>query len=252
MVRSNASVSDCPDIAHQLIYGETGKNLNVIMGGGRQKLLPRGKMDEEGKPGQRLDGKNLIEEWKQVKKNKNAKYIWNRSQLLSLPPTDYLLGLFEGGHMQYHLDADPKKEPTLAEMVEAAIKVLSKGDQGFFLFVEGAEIDIAHHETLAKKALDETVEFSKAVQKASDLTSPLDTLIVVTSDHAHTMSLVGYPTRGNDILGNADEGLDKLPYSTLSYANGPGYISEKNGKRHDLNDDDKRKSIYNYLCTFPL
>lgn len=244
VVRDGVSVSDCPDIAQQLIYGDTGKNLNVIMGGGRQKMLPKEKMDEEGKPGQRLDGKDLIAEWKKQKKMKNAKYVWNRNQLVTLSPTDYLLGLFESGHMQYHLDADPQTEPTLADMVEAAIKVLSRGNQGFFLFVEGAEIDIAHHETMAKKALDETVEFSKAIQKASDITSRLDTLIVVTADHAHTMSLAGYPTRGNDILGNADQGLDKLPYSTLSYANGPGYIGEKNGKRHDLNQDDKRKQMY--------
>ena len=51
-----------------------------------------------------------------------------------------------------------------------------------------------------------------------------ETLILVTSDHAHVMSIAGYPVRGNPILGIADvSDVDGLPYSTLSYANGPGY-----------------------------
>lgn len=39
--------------------------------------------------------------------------------------------------MQYHLDADPKTEPTLAEMTRAAIEVLQNNTKGYFLFVEG-------------------------------------------------------------------------------------------------------------------
>jgi alkaline phosphatase len=64
----------------------------------------------------------------------------------------------------------------------------------------GGRIDHAHHDTKAHLALDETVEFAKAVQAATDLTDEEDTLIVVTADHAHTMSISGYPARGNDIL----------------------------------------------------
>jgi alkaline phosphatase len=45
------------------------------------------------------------------------------------------------------------------------------------------------------------VAFSDAVQKAVDLTSVQDTLIVTTADHSHTLSLVGYPGHGNDIFG---------------------------------------------------
>lgn len=82
-----------------------------------------------------------------------------------------LAGLFDASHMEYHMAADPETEPTLAEMVRTAIGVLSKGDQGFFLFVEGGKIDLAHHKTRARRALDETVEFAKAVQVAQELTS---------------------------------------------------------------------------------
>lgn len=151
--------------------------------------------------------------------------------------TEYLLGLFESSHCQYHLDSvDSETEPTLAEMTEAAIKLLSRDENGYFLFVEGGRIDHAHHSTYATKALDETEQFSEAIQKAIDLTSRSDTLVVVTSDHAHTMSISGYPDRGNPILGVGGTAKDKLPYATLSYANGPGYsLHILNGTRAALN-----------------
>lgn len=131
-------------------------------------------------------------------------------------------GLFASSHMSYNILANKSEEPTLVEMTEAAIKVLSKGDAGFYLFVEGGLIDWAHHVNLAQLALDETVMLSKAVGRAAELTSSEDTLIVVTSDHSHTMTINGYPNRGSDILGHPNiASADKMPYSTLSYANGP-------------------------------
>lgn len=48
---------------------------------------------------------------------------------------EYLLGLFRDDHMEYHLKAE--NQPTLEEMVEVAIKMLSRSPKGYFLFVEG-------------------------------------------------------------------------------------------------------------------
>jgi alkaline phosphatase len=59
-------------------------------------------------------------------------------------------------------------------------------------------------------ALDETVEFAKAVETAANLTDEEDTLIVVTADHAHTMSISGYPARGNDILREYEGNMQKM------------------------------------------
>ena len=74
-----------------------------------------------------------------------------------------------------------------------------------------------------------------AVQAALNMTSSKDTLIVVTADHSHVMTVNGYPKRGNPILGIAGiSEKDKLPYTTLLYTNGPSYHLE-NGKRRDLN-----------------
>lgn len=125
--------------------------------------------------------------------------------------------------MHFRLTANSKLQPTLKEMTKKAIEILSKESNGFFLFVEGGIIDGGHHMTTARTVLDETVELSKAVQQAVDMTSEDDTLIVVTSDHSHTMTMAGYPDRGNDILGMSGyPGADGLPMATLSYANGPG------------------------------
>lgn len=246
VVKAGFSTSDCADIATQLIHGETGRNLNVILGGGRGEFIPKSQKDEEGETGLRSDDQNLIEQWKEQKAGTNHRYVFDRHGLLSVPDnTDYLLGLFEKDHTKYNLDRDPIQKPSLAEMTEAAIKVLSRDDKGYFLFVEGGRIDHAHHETMAQRALNETLELHKAVQLAVDITDPDNTLIVVTSDHAHTMSFSGYPLRGNDILGSAGMGEDNMPYSTLSYANGPGYKKEEEGMRHDISRDDMRK-YYTY------
>jgi alkaline phosphatase len=70
---------------------------------------------------------------------------------------------------------------------------------------------------------------AKAVAEAKRLTSDEDTLIIVTADHSHVMTIAGYPSRGNPILGktavNGTNLVDSLglPYTTISYANGPGW-----------------------------
>ena len=46
-------------------------------------------------------------------------------------------GLFEPSHMQYEVVRDVNAEPSLTEMVESAIKLLSKYDQGYTLLIEG-------------------------------------------------------------------------------------------------------------------
>ena len=54
--------------------------------------------------------------------------------------------------------------------------------------------------------------------------SPEETLVIVTADHSHTMSLSGYADRGADIRGlGRDNALDDLPYTILSYASGPSF-----------------------------
>lgn len=234
-----AAQAGCVDIARQLVESPFADRLKVLMGGGRANFMTAEQDDPEydDKRGLRLDGRDLVATWKQ--KHPGGHYAWNLAQLQAAPVDAPLLALFEPSHMRYEHDrpADPAGEPDLAAMTRAAIARLSRNPQGYVLLVEGGRIDHAHHEGNAFRALTDTAALSRAVQAAVEATSADDTLILVTADHAHTLSFSGYPVRGNPILGkvrgssgegdnDAGYALDGLglPYTTLNYANGPGYV----------------------------
>lgn len=251
------------DIAYQLIHNEEGKNLKVILGGGRRNFINTTVLDDEGSPGLRTDGRNLIDEWLE-ERNKigDAKYVWHKQQLneIDFNKTDYLMGLFENDHCLYNLDVQNNnlqdQEPSLTDMTIAAIKMLKKDDNGFFLFVEGGKIDHAHHSDRPHRALDETKELSKAIEFARRMTDEDDTLIVVSSDHSHVMTFSGYPDRGKPVLGIAEiSDEDFLPYETLSYANGPGYPTtyyNDSNLRYDVSLRDLKNPLRRAAATVQL
>lgn len=72
-------------------------------------------------------------------------YVYNRQGFLSLDVTKYnsILGLFAPDHMPYHLEGEAS-DPTLSEMTQKAIQLLSRKKDGFFLFVEGKLFDILY------------------------------------------------------------------------------------------------------------
>jgi alkaline phosphatase len=229
-----------PDIARQLVEHPIGDGIDVVLGGGRTSFFPASIEDPEDKgvKGRRLDGRDLVGEW--LTSGRHASFVWNRQQLLELDPdaTGRVLGLFDPEDMEYESKraSDTAGEPSLTEMTRVAVRLLSRDPEGFFLMVEGGRIDHAHHQGSAYMALGETIEFANAVEAAASATNPRDTLIVVTSDHGHVLTISGYPRRGNPILGLVDESYEGatgakqkaidhcgLPYTTLSYANGPGH-----------------------------
>jgi alkaline phosphatase len=220
------------DIARQLLEFPHGDGLEVALGGGRSYFMPRASKDPEypTQAGRRTDGRDLTAEW--TTRYANASYVWNKQQFDAIQPwkTQHLLGLFERSHMRYEADRanDAAGEPSLAEMTAKAIQVLQKNKKGFYLMVEAGRIDHAHHAGNAYRALTDAIALSEAVAKARELAGD-DTLIVVTADHSHVFTLAGYPSRGNPILGKAAvDGVPLtdalgLPYTTVSYANGPGW-----------------------------
>lgn len=231
--------ADCPDIASQLIDAARTLPLTVVLGGGRSNFLTEENEDPEytDKKGQRRDGRDLTTEWAEI--SAAHQFIWNEAQFDALDATDggRVLGLFDRSHMQYDVDRpkDGAGEPSIAEMTGFAIERLSQEQDGYFLMVEGGRVDHAHHAGNAHRALYDAVAFDQAVQVALEKTDASNTLIIVTADHGHTMALQGYPQRGNPILGtvvgpkrDGSPGTRQLPaadgkpYTTLSYANGPG------------------------------
>ena len=65
----------------------------------------------------------------------------------------------------------------------------------------GARIDHGHHYNVARKALEETVAMEDALDAALREVSLDDTLVIVTADHSHPITIGSYATRGNPILG---------------------------------------------------
>jgi alkaline phosphatase len=202
--------------------------------------------EDAGKFGNRKDGQDLTQQW--LANYPQAAYVYDRAGFDAIDPkqTDHLLGLFERSHMEYEHDRpnDTAGEPSLTEMTAKAIDLLSKNKKGYVLVIEAGRIDQAHHAGNAFRALTDTIELSNAVRQAQQKTNPKDTLLIVTADHSHTFTIAGYPQRGNPILGLVKEvgkttpAIDKngQHYTTLSYANGPGYRGATD--HHDLNDGD--------------
>lgn len=222
----------CSDIGSQLA---SSTDLNVVLGGGRAAMMALSQVDPEypRMRGLRTDGKDLIGQWQSNHADAghtNYHYVWNKAQFDSIDSatTNYLLGLFEPSHMHFAFrrQNDTAGEPSLTEMTEKAIQILSNDPDGFVLLVESGRIDHGHHMGSAQYALEEVVELEKAVKRATELVDISDTLIIVTADHSHTMMLQGYSTRGNSILGFANDKtpLDKMPYTSLGYLNGPGAV----------------------------
>ncbi|KAK2148445.1 hypothetical protein LSH36_497g01016 [Paralvinella palmiformis] len=234
------------DLAKQLLVDN--RNIRVILGGGRAVFMSKDH-DKDPEypdiPGQRHDGRNLIKEWIDYhhELGHSYHYVWNETSFAKIDPekTDFLLGIFEPNHMKYELErhSDKAGEPSIAEMTEKALSILDKNKKGYFLMVEGGRIDHGHHDGSAKKALEDTLAFEEAIQRALAMTIEEDTLIIITADHSHTLTLGTYPARGSNILGFVDnlaleyaDVKDEYPVTALMYANGPG-----SNKREDLDGD---------------
>ena len=221
-----AAEAGCRDIARQLIEFPYGGGLDLVLGGGRAYFLPDtvADLEQADKAGVRGDGRNLIDEWRA--KSPNHRFVWNAQGFDAIAAGGPVLGLFERGKMRFETDRsqDVAGEPSLTEMTAKAIELMSSTPGGYFLVVESARIDHAHHGGNAYRALSETQEFARAVATARAMTDTQDTLIIVTADHGHTLAFQGYPPKGNAILGLASDAAygDRKPYTTLVYANGRG------------------------------
>jgi alkaline phosphatase len=173
------------------IAGEMLK-ADVVLGGGSQQFLP------QSTPGsKRKDDRDLIEEFKA----KGYAFAGDRAELAAAKG-DKILGLFHLDHMNVYLDREILKapdvlkdftdQPNLMEMTRKAIEVLSRNENGFFLMVEGACIDKQLHVMDWERSAYDTIEFDKAIGIAREFAAKDgSTLIMVTADHSHGVSITG-------------------------------------------------------------
>src|SRR5690606_12020247 len=198
-VASRASESD---IAPQLIEND----VDVILGGGK-KYFPESLLLEA--------------------KGNQYQVVSNKIQLNNVKNAKKLIGLFAEEAMAPELDRDETDQPSLAEMTEKAIEVLRKDKDGFFLMVEGSQIDWACHDNDAAWAMKDSEAFVSAVAVAVDFAKrDGKTLVVVAGDHdTGGMSVGGY--------GKGDTNLEILRNVT---ATGDFMESKLNSERSNIKE----------------
>lgn len=181
-------------IASQYIDGAGRTNLTVLLGGGEYHFIPK------GRPGsQRTDDRDVLREFTRA----GFTLVGNRTELAAVDPArdTKLLGLFAPGNMNVAFDklklGDPSltaanpDQPFLDEMTRKAIAVLERQPNGFFLMVEGAQIDKQAHGMDAERAIYDVIQLDKAVGVALEFAARTngdgdpanDTLVIVTADH---------------------------------------------------------------------
>ncbi|KAF1935553.1 alkaline phosphatase-like protein [Clathrospora elynae] len=175
-------------IAEQMV-GEhpLGRVVDLMFGGGRCHFLPNSTVDSSC----RADGRDIVE----LAKENGYNYVSDRAGFdhlkggaaLELP----MLGLFADTDIPYEIDRRNENHiyPSLHEMAEAAMKVLSEAtrdsDKGFFLMIEGSRIDHAGHHNDPAAQVHEVLAYDRAFTSVLDFikNEKTQTVMVSTSDH---------------------------------------------------------------------
>jgi alkaline phosphatase len=204
-VVSNAEIEDATPaavIAHTRKRGDKAEIVgmfldtkpDVILGGGSAYFL-----------GKDIPGSKRKDDKDYIKLFKDAGYALatDKTELeaASKTNTGKILGLFHTGNMDVTLDREFLKkgsvdkfpnQPGLKDMTKVALDELSKNPEGFFLMVEAASVDKMSHPMDWDRAIYDTIEFDQVIGMAREFakTHP-DTLIVVTGDHTHGLSIIG-------------------------------------------------------------
>lgn len=166
----------------------------VIMGGGANYFLPN---TVDGS--RRSDDRDLFAEMEAA----GYTLVFNGTELeaaMGATP-ERLGGFFHPGNMNTWLDrnvytdnlGDFADQPNLDEMTVAALQVLGQNENGFFLMVEAASVDKQLHPLDFERGIADAIEMDRAVAAAVEwaaINAP-DTLIIVTSDHAHSYDVYG-------------------------------------------------------------
>ncbi|AYM84294.1 MULTISPECIES: alkaline phosphatase [Agrobacterium tumefaciens complex] len=167
---------------------------DVLLGGGSAYFLPQATAGSK-----RKDDKDYIALFKEA----GYTLATSKAELAAAAGTNTgkILGLFHTGNMDTALDREFLKkgttakfpdQPGLVEMTKVALGELSKNPDGFFLMVEAANVDKMSHPLDWDRAVVDTIEFDKAVGVAREFAAKNpDTLIVVTGDHTHGVSIIG-------------------------------------------------------------
>jgi len=232
--------SDYEAICEQLVYNQ----VDVLLGGGLKYFAGR------------KDREDLLD----VLKQKGYSVITSPEKLRAVSSLK-LAGLFAEVELSYDLDRDPTREPSLAEMTETAIRILSRNKNGFFLMVEGSKIDWANHDHDPVASVTDMMAFDRAVKIGLDFAlKSQETAVIVVADHStgglslgNQNSSSGYDKKKlNDFIAPlkaarlTGEGLEKILKPQISQAEIKTLLAENYGLQDPT--EEELKAITDYLA----
>lgn len=202
-------------ISTQQVY----QGIDVILGAGRNFFAADHREDSE-------DLIAVIEE--------NYQYVTTPAEMAEVTEGK-LFGLFADSALAYDMDRDPDLEPSISEMTQKAIDILSQNENGFFLMVEGSKIDWAAHANDPIGLVSDVLAFDAAVKVALDFAKEDgNTLVVAATDHANSGMTIGNIDTSNDYdKRTLSEFLDPLKKATLT---GEGLALELDEERSNIED----------------
>lgn len=210
----NPNRNNYEDLAEQQVY----QGMEVVLGAGYDYI--------DGN--KRKDGEDLIG----VIKELGYDYVTTPAEMAAASGNK-IWGMFAPGSLSYDIDRDPSKEPSLAEMTTKALDVLSKGNKGFFLMVEGSQVDWAGHSNDPMGIRSEIQAFDKAVKVAKEFADKdMNTVIIIATDHG-----TGGLTVGHRQITSV---YDKAPLSSFTHIikdaklTGAGFAKKLNEERTNI------------------
>jgi alkaline phosphatase len=130
-------------------------------------------------------------------------------------------------------------QPSLAEMTKKALDILSKDEDGFFLMVEGGQIDWAAHNNDAGDMLHQLLKFDESIQAVYDWVKDRDdTLVVITADHetggfSFSYSRKDIPQADSTIIGDAFVESNREYKPNFNFAN-PDLLDKLYAQKKDF------------------
>lgn len=187
------------DIAFDFLHTD----IDVFIGGGYNHFAKRS------------DSLNLIDSLK-----KKSYLVVRDLKDVDVPTTHRLAALLSDEHMP---SIEKGRGNVLPEATEMALKIISRNKKGFFIMIEGSQIDWACHDNNSKGVIEEVIDFDNAVGKALQFAAKdKETLVIVTADH----ETGGFGIPGGSFSGKVVEGAflckDHTATMVPVFAFGPG------------------------------
>ena len=170
------------EIAEQMVESE----VDVILGGGLEYFIPS---DSAGS--NREDQLNLLP----TLREQGYSVVLDRQAMIDVD-SDQIIGLFSPSGMP-----SENRIPSLAEMTNKAVKSLSSNENGFFLMVEGSQIDWGGHANETPYVVREVKDFDDAIGVVLTFAQENPgTLVIITADHETGGMTINGVNRENTVV----------------------------------------------------